>query len=38
MGSGALPDGTEPGSDMDVDSFGATDAAAGPDEIGREKR
>jgi len=38
MGSGAMPDGTEPGSDMDVDSFGATDAAAGPDEIGREKR
>jgi hypothetical protein len=36
---GALsPDGTEPGSDMDADSFGATDAAAGPDEIGREKR
>ena len=38
IGSGAMPDGTEPGSDMDVDSFGATDAAAGPDEIGREKR
>jgi hypothetical protein len=26
------------GSDLDIDSFGATDAAAGPDEIGREKR
>ena len=36
---GALsPDGTEIGSDMDADSFAATDAAAGPNEIGREKR
>ena len=42
---GALPDGSEPGmgadlgSDLDTDSFGATDAAAGgPEELGREKR
>jgi hypothetical protein len=26
------------GSDMDADSFGATDAAAGPNELGRERR
>jgi hypothetical protein len=38
MEPGALPDGTDSGSDMDVDSFAATDAAAGPNELGREKR
>ena len=26
------------GSDMDTDEFAATDAAAGPNEIGRERR
>jgi hypothetical protein len=30
------PDGTE--SDLDTDSFAATDAAAGPNVVGREKR
>lgn len=37
---GELPPGGDAGmgSDLDIDSFGATDAAAGPDEIGREKR
>jgi hypothetical protein len=40
---GAMPDGTEMpaadmGSDMDTDEFAATDAAAGPNVVGREKR
>ena len=39
---GAMPPGGDMGgdmgSDMDVDNFAATDAAAGPNEIGREKR
>lgn len=45
MGMGAAPAGMpgempapDMGSDLDVDSFGATDAAAGPNELGREKR
>jgi hypothetical protein len=40
---GAMPDGTEMpaadmGSDMDTDEFAATDAATGPNVVGREKR
>ena len=40
---GAMPDGTEMpaadmGSDMDTDEFSATNAAAGPNVVGREKR
>lgn len=46
MGMGAAPAGgadtgmppVDMGSDMDVDSFAATDAAAGPNELGRERR
>lgn len=47
MGMGAAPTGgadtgmpppVDMGSDMDVDSFAATDAAAGPNELGRERR
>jgi hypothetical protein len=47
MGMGAGPTGggmpgemppADMGSDMDVDSFAATDAAAGPNELGRERR
>lgn len=45
-GMGAAPTGADAGmappvdmgSDMDVDSFAATDAAAGPNELGRERR
>lgn len=37
-GSGELGMGGDMGSDLDTDSFAATDAAAGPNEIGREKR
>jgi hypothetical protein len=46
MGMSAAPGGPMPGempaadmtSDMDTDSFAATDAAAGPNVVGREKR
>lgn len=46
MGMNAAPSGAETGmpppvdmgSDMDADSFAATDAAAGPNELGRERR
>ena len=37
MAVGEVPGGTPP-SDMDTDSFAATDAASGPNVIGREKR
>jgi hypothetical protein len=37
MAAGEVPGGAPP-SDMDTDSFAATDAAAGPNVVGREKR
>jgi hypothetical protein len=35
---GSMPPPVDMGSDMDADSFSATDAAAGPNELGRERR
>ena len=37
-GTNLPPTGMGDGSDMDADSFAATDAAAGPNELGRERR
>jgi hypothetical protein len=37
-GTDLPPPGMGDGSDMDADSFAATDAAAGPNELGRERR
>lgn len=37
-GTNLPPAGMGDGSDMDADSFAATDAAAGPNELGRERR